>query len=40
MHLRPKWIVRLWLTSVGIATVGWLVGLTWAAISLVELALS
>jgi hypothetical protein len=40
MRLRPKWTVRLWLTSVGMATVAWLAGLTWAAIWLVELALS
>ena len=40
VHLQPKWTVRLWLTSVGVAMTAWVVGLAWAAIWLVELALS
>ena len=37
---RPKWTVWLWFVSLGLATVVWLAGLAWAAIWLVELALS
>jgi hypothetical protein len=40
MHLQPKWTVRLWLASVGVAMTAWVTGLAWAAIWLVELALS
>jgi hypothetical protein len=40
VHLQPKWTVRLWLTSVGVAMTAWVVGLARAAIWLVELALS
>jgi hypothetical protein len=40
VRLRPKWTIRLWLASFGIATVAWLAALTRAMIWLVELALS
>ena len=40
MRLRPKWTVRLWLTSIGVTMVAWLAGLAWAAIWLIGLALS
>jgi hypothetical protein len=36
----PKWIVLSYLISSVVVTVAWLAGLTWAAILLVELALS
>ena len=39
MRVGPKWTARLWLVSVGVATVAWLAGLARAAIWLVEFAL-
>ena len=40
VRLRSKWIVRLWLASVGVATVAWLAALAWAATRVVGYALS
>jgi len=37
--LRDRCIVGFWLVSIGLATAGWLAGLTWAAIWLTERAL-
>lgn len=40
MRLKPKWTVRLWVASVGVAMAAWLAGLAMAAIWMVELAFS
>jgi len=40
VRLKPKWTVRLWVASVGVAMAAWLAGLAMAAIWMVELALS
>jgi hypothetical protein len=38
--VRGKWVVGLWLVLFGVATAVWLAGLAWAAIRLIEVALS
>lgn len=37
---RPKWLIGAWVLVVGVATAGWLIGLAWAAVWLVQRAIS
>jgi hypothetical protein len=35
-HSRPRWLIGLYVLSIGVATAGWLAGLACAAIWLVQ----
>jgi hypothetical protein len=39
-HVRHRLIIGLWLVATPVATLAWVAGLAWAAISLVELAMT